>query len=597
MPRTNFFFKRQEFDSPEIFQPFYVYLGYYRKDSRESLHFSEDRYPLSIYFGKDEIAIYYTRGNGQVIKVYSLYVAEGYINQGMLSKKIEDYALMPLWPISEGVLEDELKNLRIDPGLLQTGFFAIYYGFELIGDRFYRVNLPGSRSEVVHVENEKKLHFRYWKHGNVQKKEKEEEWTIKEDGITPTKINFSKILLDFLFEMDFANTFEDENFYNLQPHLQNNLVLDALTKKCRYLYELYKARDFQQETRERSLPKTFCDAERHWLNVCRLESYKSVFTSSHSLFDDPEEEVENIFFRSKIGLGRKDRRYYLKNKSDSELKNNVCTFFMRKYDIWSAFRMLMPGWALVLLPLLLLFIPLGDYFLPKEDGWYKAGMSSVVLPIGMVGFMLFYNMYKGVNLFKLLLPRLFLGIMLGWIIFRSTEELWLMALRADAAMILIVDCLVLLIIFLYIHTDIGNQMYRKKDKKVLLKSVSLMSMALLISFVMGFYVILHTAKPLLENSGFLTKKICYTSNVPDQPLCLDQFFLHTGLKDQIKHFTSPDAPIPILNYKVHDLQLLGFHVGKIRYIWSILFSQFIMAILIGIILQMIWEDRPITEPL
>ena len=94
MAKSNFFFQRQEFIPPEIHKPYYTYLGYFlQKDEKKGI---DERYPISIYFGKDEIAVYYTRDDNQLLKIFSLYVAEGEINQNMLSKKVEDYDLMPL---------------------------------------------------------------------------------------------------------------------------------------------------------------------------------------------------------------------------------------------------------------------------------------------------------------------------------------------------------------------------------------------------------------------------------------------------------------------------------------------------------------------
>jgi hypothetical protein len=46
--------------------------------------------------------------------------------------------------------------------------------------------------------------------------------------------------------------------------------------------------------------------------------------------------------------------------------------------------------------------------------------------------------------------------------------------------------------------------------------------------------------------------------------------------------------------------LLGIFRGwkkGVYYIWSILFSQLVLSILMGVVLQLLWEDRPITEPL
>ncbi len=596
MAKSNFFFQRQEFTPPEIHKPYYTYLGYFLKKDEKN----DERYPISIYFGKDEIAVYYTRDDNQLLKIFSLYVAEGEINQLMLAKKVEDYAKMPLWPLSDELLKDELKRMCVDPALLHIGFFASYYGFECNKDRFSEVYLPGSRSDVIHIEDENRLLFRYGDEQEGKDKPNEDRWTLVRENVVEkikaTKINFSKILLDFLFEIDFANTFEDENFFALQPHLQNNLVLDALTKKCRYLSGLNNLRGFSQEKRNQHLPKPFQDVEKEWLNTCRLESYKPVFVSPNSLFDDPESEVKNICFKATIGEGRKKRKEYLKSKEDARLKNEICTFFMRKYNIWSAFRVLMPEWAILLAPFILLAIPLGDHFLDKESEY--VGVFSIGLPMAILLFMFVYHISRGINLFKLLLPRLFLGIMIGWSVFWSTEELWKKALTTNSTMVLVFDAFLLVVIFLFIFTDIANKMYRKIDGRIFLKTLNLMFIALIVSFVMGFYVIQFYAKPMLENSGFLNAEILFDGKAPETSLCLDQFFEWENLKPKIKYFVGDGEESAWKNYKKRAIELFRIMGdGHIRYIWSILFSQFVVSILFGIVLQLLWEDRPITEPL
>ena len=632
MAKTNFFFERKEFIPPEIHKSYYTYLGYFlEKDDEKKI---DERHPISIYFGKDEIAVYYTRDDNQLLKIFSLYVAEGTINQQMLAKKVEDYALMPLWPLSDDLLKDELGRLRVDPVLLHMGFFASYYGFEFGEDRFSKINLPGSRSNIVHIKDDSTLEFIYGKRGENDKNACEDTWNIKQDGkikrdrkIKAFRISFSKILLDFLFELDFANTFEDENFFQLQPHIQNNLVLDALTKKCRYLLELSKLRTFKQESRKPQLPKPFQDIEKEWINVCRIENYKPVFVSPNSLFDDPETEVKNLCFEARIGEGRKRRKKYLKTREDAQLKNEICTFFMQKYNIWSAFRVLMPAWAIIIVACLLLAIPLGDHCLDcvieKSDG--LAGIFSVGLPMAIFLFMLVYYRSRGINLFKLLLPRLFLGIMIGWSVFWSTEELWKKALTTSASMVLVFDVFLLIIIFMYIFTDIANRMYRKVDRRVFFKSVNLIGMSLLMSFVIGFYVIQFFAEPMIENSGFLENKRLY-AELPKEinagnanmrksegdhqpsffPQKIDEFFSEKSrdnewtweLDDRVEYIRGSDNSVSrIQNYKLISLFMEMGTLKNILYIWSILFSQFVVSILIGVVLQLLWEDRAITEPL
>jgi len=70
-------------------------------------------------------------------------------------------------------------------------------------------------------------------------------------------------------------------------------------------------------------------------------------------------------------------------------------------------------------------------------------------------------------------------------------------------------------------------------------------------------------------------------------------------KHLIFRHVSPEAMmcnlLKLLTYIV--LWGLPFTGTKFYYVWSIHLSQFMVSILIGIVLQLLWEDRPITEPL
>lgn len=614
MSKNSFFFKKNCFnnydDEKRITKPFYSYLGYYFKDT------DRQEYPVLLYFGKDEIAIYFTKKDGKVYKVFSLYVAEGQLNQNMLSKKIEDYALVPYWPLKKNAVSD-LGEFYVDATLLNIGFFSDYFGFEYSNNSFNRIFLPGSRQEKIEVHADT-IEFK-----KIHKKDIENDiWRIDEDGIKTSKVNFSKLLLDFLFELDYADTFEDENFYKIQAHIQDNLLLDALSKKCRYLSELHKVNNFSRTKIKQTLPKTFLDAEKEWLNVCRLISYKPVFVSPNSLFQDPEIEVNNVLFKARIGKTEKKRLSYLGSDEESiKLKNEASTFFMRKYDIISAFRVLLPDWCLFLLPLLLLFIPLGDFYLPVEkfgQTWYWTGFSSFFIPLTLLMIMIGYLAIRGINLFKLLLPRMLLGIMIGWSLFWGTEELWKKAFIAQPGGLLILNLILLTILFLYIFTDISNQTYKESNLRIAGKSVCLIVVAMLVSFVMGFYVVQFGAKSFLENSGFLQDNRLYFLDKIKNPAKeetfekdITNFIDYIYSKELINNSIENDLDLFMRNYKVHkkyrenlssrpiEIKVGPWEplIGTIRYIWPVIFSQFIMSILFGIVLQMLWEDRPITEPL
>jgi len=125
---------------------------------------------------------------------------------------------------------------------------------------------------------------------------------------------------------------------------------------------------------------------------------------------------------------------------------------------------------------------------------------------------------------------------------------------------------------------------------------------------MGFYVIQFYAKPMLNHAGFLGNKRLYKAQIeknnalsdnsklkekklPDDPDLKDAFG-HPRLNDKVKYFfgkTENYRSVKVFSSWIDDVIML--------YVWSILFSQLVASILVGIVLQLLWEDRPITEPL
>ncbi|MBU4012581.1 MAG: hypothetical protein KJ550_03855 [Proteobacteria bacterium] len=623
MKRLNYFFKREEFKSPDVKKPFYEYLGYFVEKSDGT-----KLYPLSIYFGKDEISVSFTDVEGRIHKVFSLYVAEGELNQKKLSSQIENYWKMPIWPLKKDVgellengTEESESNLQIDPQLLSSGAFGKYFGINISDDhKFVEDSLfkeSGKKKDFEIINEGRQVRFPSYKK-NSEEIEKEK-WELKREILTTNKINFRKILLDFLFELEFASTFEDKNFFQLQPVLQDNKVLDALTRKCTYLLELYHLKNYQQETKKPNLPIKFKNPEKAWLNVCFLESYKDVFASRNSIFKSQEEEAELVLFKTRIGASSRDRSD-LFTKDDVDLRNQSATFFLRNYSIYNAFRTLLHPAAIYLLPVLLLLIPFGDFGFNLLDAPAKfVGLSSIGIPIVMLATLVAHYKITGINLFKLVLPRLFLGIMLGWSVLSGTEELWKSAIIATARGIFVVNSVLFVLIYLYVFTDIKNKLVKLRDNVVFRRAGALVLFAMLISFVQGFYVMQYQAKPMLENSGFLKsdnpklfgqKK---ADNIKDIKITgIKQLDSNNSLSiGEITHRANVDSKDNLIEEILgsehqKERALLGienftsmelFTGTKFYYIWSVHLSQFMVSILIGIVLQLLWEDRPITEPL
>ena len=125
------------------------------------------------------------------------------------------------------------------------------------------------RPDDIRIEREKVTFYIKDRENSAQKNYvlkpiDEWEWegkNSKDKVIKTSYINFRRILVDFLFELDQkTNTFEDKNFLKIRFTLQDNKVLDALSRKLNYLCELRRLQETQ--IKHKILPKPFLKAER-----------------------------------------------------------------------------------------------------------------------------------------------------------------------------------------------------------------------------------------------------------------------------------------------------------------------------------------------
>lgn len=222
------FFRRRDFQDPEIDNHYYVYLKYYRDVSDQ-----EREFPVSVYFGREEVAFFF-RGviGGEFIsqKIMSWPVAPGEFNQKRLSETIENY-----WRVNEWPSIVKLNGIRRDEYLCKAGYAPHFH----------------SVSDNVHDRE---------------------------------RIDLRELILDFLFEMDRTEIFsEHPNFSDLKIVLQANSVLNALSRYGTFRVEEDESGDYQSV-----LYQAFYD----WLNICINIANKDIFESPNSVFRDEASQAQ-----------------------------------------------------------------------------------------------------------------------------------------------------------------------------------------------------------------------------------------------------------------------------------------------------------------
>jgi hypothetical protein len=714
MPKSNFFFKRKEFHGCDIQKVYYEYQGYYRTNPPE--------YPVVLAFGRNSMEFLYRHVDGRAIKLFSFYVADGEINQDQFSAKIENYWKMPVWPLAKlSTCLDDTK-LFVESFLIPLSYFSRWYEFEykvLTTNKFDSSSLFCNRNESCCEIGNSKITFRYTASSikDCNKKDQNDKidiWSIEngpdhKTNIETHSINFRKLLLDFIFELDNANTFEDENFFRLQPVLQNNKLLDALSLKCRFLDQLNSMKEIATESAPENslkLPKQYLDAEKSWLKVCMNEAYSQLFVSANSIFKLNEEEIEQVVFSTQIGVLRQPRNRLFNNEDDRFLRSQISTYFLRTYSMLNAFKVLMPRKLIVAIAIVSFLTLIGDLSVNVFSTHYASfAIFSLWTPLISLLLLICYSIKVEINLFKLLLPRMSLGILVGWSVFWSSADLWKGLLFIDKKHIWQIILIIFFVMVVYVFTDIKNKLIKTDGINIGKRALMLILCASIISIIQGFYITqvfsvamyqtdfqsLQVANPniycnrlvdsefmacqfendnkfpgklvselkkdglliqksdedYLEQLNGLLKKPSFISkldnNVKRKLLTNDARLIE--LNEYVKHLygktsitlsdeelkkvrmfnrlilerlysnemptSEIDSPAESGTFKMltkkswllpryqnfFTTEIPLYWGGRLLYLWPILFGQFMISILIGLVLQLLWEDRPITEPL
>ena len=594
MENHNSFFEKKEFDSNQFQGVYYEYKGYYSQNDKDQKKIA----PIVVNFSKDEIAFLWRDLNGIAHKIYSFYVAYGTMNQQRLTEKIQNYWKMPIWKSPSKVKE----KIYIDKNLISIGYFSRLYEFAINkknnDDQFQRCKLfqRESDSKLLEILEDKKIVF-------PSIEDDIDVWTIDENSnVTSEHYNFRLIFCDFVYELKNNNTFDDDNYLKLLPALQDNKLIHALSKKGTYLIELHKTHFRQKDyDSEENLPQKFKNIEKEWLECCYYEKYRELFIHKNSIFKTGEIEAIFTLYKSRIGDSEKNRSKYF-TVDDSDLRNDSAHFFLKQYSLYNAYRAV-SNWPVYIFIIPMILIPLGDYMLYTFNQSYGygsqfIGVFSLVIPfLYFILLIVHYDLYK-INLFKLFLPKLFFGILIGWSVFWGTSDLWRTTIAANIERVVLLDSVIFVLIFLYIFTEVRSKVVRVSEQVIIQRTAVIIFIATIFSFTQGFYVIQFKAKPMFDTTGILD------SIDKSQVNSIDTVLNDEELKEYPNVYTS---------FQNNDQKLNFFNIIKfnnytkievsfienfcLRYIWSIHLSQIMISILIGVVLQLLWEDRPITEPL
>lgn len=343
-----------------------------------------------------------------------------------------------------------------------------------------------------------------------------------------------------------------------------------------------------------------------WVNL--LASEEQDFIDRHC---NREEEMKDIVFEDSPEI----EDLFIRLETDRNVLQSISAWFLRKYRIgtgikliWRAVRRRRDSKLARVVPpyiLLSLFALIPAVVLVCSVDFYQENyIMAFVIIVVLVLVSLFlassiYCIFLRVNILRLFLPRVLMGVIIGWLGFLATEELWKYTLFLSLMSIVIVGAVVAFIVWFCIYTEIYNKV--KKNREAALRAAIIFVLGVIESLLIGLLACTAMGKPMIENSGILTKSY------------IDNHMSELGVKfnpptSQIEsdhESNSEHYPIDVLSEipfygdlrLLHRLKFTKFVKYEFRVYPSILFVRSIFALFVGITLQLLWEDKPVTEPL
>lgn len=220
--------------------------------------------------------------------------------------------------------------------------------------------------------------------------------------------------------------------------------------------------------------------------------------------------------------------------------------------------------------------------------------------IGMFVALIFSIIKYLVPNLHLLYPRLVASIATAWLTLAASNDLY--AAFFDAKLSPLVICGLLLVVFLFVLYEIDRLIPLESIIKKIQRSAELAIISYTISLIIGAFIINFTCERILERSDVMKDFYKdYVINKTEIKVENDTYKIKSGLtKQQINSLSNDNKRVAYLDSLKVDgkypiasrIEINGYTFFILRNFW-IQFS--FVAMFIGIFIQMIFEDKRITE--
>ncbi len=459
-------------------------------------------------------------------------------------------------------------------------------------------------------------------------------------------LSFRELILDFLFDVEHCRVFRSSSLYKkMKESLTSDPFFVALSAKYDFYY---KRKTLINHTGENSpvskkLYNDYYKAHNQWLDIICEPGMGSIICENNKWFDEIEKEHKNVLFYRQINLiytqkkekGKKKEKEICKIVVDGEEKaiieavNRADTidnfqksgnWLIRRYDLINALRLSRIGtkrnqWLLSI-PILLYIVAYilccrmfcyTDLTFEFDWGFFFLNIFLIIPSFVIVTLiiLLIIGWCRGIRLTGLLLPRILMAIFTAWFAIALITENWLISFDINLFNRKTIWTIIGLSIIVlgFMLNEIKGIARGLNIWRLLYRIGVIFIVALSYSLVVG-----------TTTSSYVAKKLMLRQNIAHEFWDKDngkKFNNYAPINKELGQnpndatFNHDFESLSYLNsHRLGDEEakhkiLYKYEIGEFNlYIFPgmLLVSAFI-AMFVGIFLQLIFEDKPITEPL
>jgi hypothetical protein len=449
-------------------------------------------------------------------------------------------------------------------------------------------------------------------------------------------ITYRQLILDFLFDLEHSQVFINSPYYEkAEESLRQDLFFSSLASKYDFYYkkellkkgkeayqkdEVMRIKEVEdgkmtnenlkkwQSNRQSVIKKLYDDyilARNQWLEIICSPGMDKIINPVNNWFTTIEKEHRNIYFKDNIPENSK----FIKNISTTNeskiIWKNSSKWFLRRYDFISAARLAMPiqGNLFLLLSLVLLMFVYILVSLFFDSKLFEFDFALLIkIPLSLIIFVQLFVIlgYLKTRLFlmELSLPRILMASTSAWLLLISSDEGWRSHFDFNINYSIIIGIIITIVLFLFMIREVQN-LTLLKIKNLLLRVTIVFLIGLSYSLVVGALYSSFMAKTLLTRTEIVNDYFNESKSFDnEQAWKYKEQKVNVTFEDftQIpsKKFLGNDTECNIMYKYQLNIPFVDDSFSLYLFPGMLVINSF-LALFIGIFLQLIFEEKPVTE--